>query len=574
MNRVQLLEHFDRISDAPDAMARLRCFILDLAVRGKLVGQDPNDEPAEELLKRITAITGRQANIGRGQEDQQPFFRPSGWAWSRVGLITTKTGSGSTPRGGQSVYQSTGVPFLRSQNVYNDGLRMNDVAYIDQGTHTKMRGTSVEPGDLLLNITGGSIGRCCLIPDDPIEANISQHIAIIRPAEAGMRGFMHKIVLSPFFQSFVIDEQTGAGRGGLPKNRMDQIPVPVPPLAEQHRIVAKVGELMTLCDQLEAARDEREARRGRLVAASLHRIGTAPAAAYEAATEAQSATSLRDAARFHLDHLPRLTTRPEHIKQLRQTILSLAVRGRLVPQDPNEEPATELLKRVADQKKSNRGNAPKISTLSNEGLPAGWVAVDLTEYALDVCTGPFGSALHQSDYTVGGIPLVNPSHMINDRIAPDERVSVPADVAGRLGSYRLEAGDIVMARRGEVGRAALVEPHQGGWLCGTGSFYLRFAPEINRYFFLLMLRSSRIRSYLVGKAVGTTMVNLNHNILKKARLEIPPLAEQHRIVAKVDELMALCEQLEAQLITTQTDSRRLLEAVLREALTPGLSKAA
>jgi type I restriction enzyme S subunit len=123
-----------------------------------------------------------------------------------------------------------------------------------------------------------------------------------------------------------------------------------------------------------------------------------------------------------------------------------------------------------------------------------------------------------------------------------------------------------MARRGEVGRAALVEAHQNGWLCGTGSFFLRFTPEINRHFFLLLLRSSQIRSYLAGKAVGTTMVNLNHNILKHTRLEVPPLAEQHRIVARVDELMALCDQLESQLTTTEADSRRLLEAVLRDAM--------
>lgn len=118
-------------------------------------------------------------------------------------------------------------------------------------------------------------------------------------------------------------------------------------------------------------------------------------------------------------------------------------------------------------------------------------------------------------------------------------------------------GDIVMARRGEVGRAALVESHQNGWLCGTGSFFLRFSSEINRHYFLLLLRSTPLRAYLAGKAVGTTMVNLNHNILKNARLAIPPLAEQHRIVAKVDELMALCDQLEIQLTTTQSDSRRL-----------------
>jgi type I restriction enzyme S subunit len=263
------LEHLPRLTTRPEYIRQLRQTILDLAVHGRLVSKDPSDEPASELLKRITLITGRQADIGIEQEDQRVFEPPPGWAWSRVGLITTKTGSGSTPRGGQAAYQPTGIPFLRSQNVYNDGLRLNDVAYIDQNTHRKMSGTAVQPGDLLLNITGGSIGRCCLIPEGEIEANISQHVAIIRLANAGTRAFIHRVILSPFFQSFVVDEQTGAGRGGLPKNRMDQIPVPVPPLAEQHRIVAKVDELMALCDQLEAQLTTSEADSRRLLEAVL-----------------------------------------------------------------------------------------------------------------------------------------------------------------------------------------------------------------------------------------------------------------------------------------------------------------
>ena len=117
-----------------------------------------------------------------------------------------------------------------------------------------------------------------------------------------------------------------------------QSPFPLPPLAEQHRIVAKVDELMALCDRLEAARASREATRDRLAAASLARLN------------APDPDTFQDDARFALDALPALTTRPDQIKQLRQTILNLAVRGKLVPQDPNDEPASELLKRIAKEK--------------------------------------------------------------------------------------------------------------------------------------------------------------------------------------------------------------------------------
>ncbi|MDE2975026.1 MAG: restriction endonuclease subunit S, partial [Gemmatimonadota bacterium] len=242
--------------------------ILSLAVRGKLVEQDPADEPASELLKQIAGVRA-QLGIKRGgrspSADEPPFSLPVGWHWSRLGALCTKTGSGSTPRGGKSVYRKTGVPFLRSQNVYDDGLRLGDVAFVGADVHARMAGTSVAARDLLLNITGGSMGRCCRVPDHFAEANVSQHVAIIRPAVSEMADYLHKLVLSPYFQAFIFREQTGAGRGGLPKNRMDRIAVALPPLAEQHRIVAKVDALMALCDQLEAEIGDADGMRSRLL---------------------------------------------------------------------------------------------------------------------------------------------------------------------------------------------------------------------------------------------------------------------------------------------------------------------
>ena len=268
MNAERLLAHFDRVADAPGAVGRLRRFVLDLAVRGKLVEQDPADEPASELLKRIAMVrvqSGIKHEVKPLSAKDTPFRVPVGWHWSRIGDLCTKTGSGSTPRGGKSVYTKRGVPFLRSQNVYDDGLRLTNVVYLGDDVHARMVGTAVRAKDLLLNITGASMGRCCRVPDDFALANVSQHVAIIRPAMDEMVDYLHKLVLSPYFQAFIFLKQTGAGRGGLPKNRMDRIPVAVPPLAEQRRIVAKVNDLMALCDRLEAALDAVDDTRSRLL---------------------------------------------------------------------------------------------------------------------------------------------------------------------------------------------------------------------------------------------------------------------------------------------------------------------
>ena len=355
MNPERLLQHFERISEAPDAIPRLRQFILDLAVRGKLVEQDPNDRLALELLKRIQAEKERLVKEGEikrlekfepVEASEFPFAIPAGWEACRMGWLARKLGAGSTPLGGKSVYQSEGVPFLRSQNVYNDGLWLNDVALITRSIHERMSGTHVQKQDILLNITGASIGRCALVPETFTEGNVSQHVAIIRLFTPEIRGFTHLSLILPFFQALIDDVQVGVSREGLSMQRLRLFPMLLPPLAEQHRIVAKVDELMALCDQLEAAKTEREQSRDRLVAASLHRLNSPVDTAETDAPDlpARQADAFRDHARFVFNHLPRLTTRPEHIKQLRQTILNLAVRGKLVPQDPNDEPAVELLR--------------------------------------------------------------------------------------------------------------------------------------------------------------------------------------------------------------------------------------
>lgn len=266
-------------------MKHLRLTILNLAVRGKLVEQDLADEPASELLKRIAEVRvqlGVKHEVKPLSADETPFRLPVGWRWSRIGELCTKTGSGSTPRGGKSVYKKTGVPFLRSQNVYDDGLQLANVAYIGGDVHARMAGTAVRARDLLLNITGGSMGRCCRVPDGFAEANVSQHVAIIRPAVSEMADYLHKLVLSPYFQAFIFRGQTGAGRGGLPKNRMDRIAVAVPPLVEQDRIVARVNELMGLCDRMATGLAAVNGTRTRLLDSLLH--DALESAAYEAAT--------------------------------------------------------------------------------------------------------------------------------------------------------------------------------------------------------------------------------------------------------------------------------------------------
>ena len=156
--------------------------------------------------------------------------------------------------------------------------------------------------------------------------------------------------------------------------------------------------------------------------------------------------------------------------------------------------------------------------------------------------------------------------MINSKIVEDESVTISSEKAHELRSYELFDGDIVMARRGEMGRCALVTKRESGWLCGTGSFILRFHHDLSREFVLLLFRTDWIRSYLGGKSIGATMTNLNHGILNKMPILLPPINEQNRIIGRVDQLTAICDQLKTSLAEIQKNQIDLTNALIDQAV--------
>jgi len=241
----------------------LKKSILQEAVQGKLVPQDPADEPTSVLLERIRAEKEQLIKAGkikrnkhesvifrrdnshyekRGSEevcidDEIPFEIPENWTWCRLNELCKKIGAGSTPTGGKAVYVSDGVKFIRSQNVYNDGLRLNDIAYITEETNSKKSGSVVKAKDILLNITGGSIGRCAIVPDNFDIANVNQHVMIIRLINPAMRQWIHAILISEYIQNLIMNVQVGVSREGLSATKLMNFLIPLPPISEQERIL-------------------------------------------------------------------------------------------------------------------------------------------------------------------------------------------------------------------------------------------------------------------------------------------------------------------------------------------------
>lgn len=469
---------------------KLKQLVLDLAIHGKLVPQDPNDEPASELLKRIVETHGRASNIGRASNkksaissdnlDDVPFEVPEGWVWCTVKDICSKIGSGSTPRG--SNYSDEGIPFFRSQNVYNEGLVYDDIKYISEETHLSMIGTEVKAKDILLNITGGSLGRCALVPNDFKRGNVSQHVCILRTIEV-LHSYLHFFIISDFFSDTMI--LSGSGREGLPKYSLEAMPIPLPPLSEQKRIVAEVEKWFGIIDQLES--NEADLRKS--------------------------------------------------IEQTKKKVLDLAIHGKLVPQDPNDEPASELLKRIVETlgRASNKSKGKKSAISSVEidevpfEVPKGWCWCTLS----DVAQSNIGLTYKPSNVQKEGVPVLRSNNIKNRKLCLDDLVRVNASI---LDSQFLCEGDILIcARNGSrnlVGKCAIIENLSEP--CSFGAFMAICRSIINPWVFQI-LNSVYFSKYL-DNSNSTTIFQVTQKMLLNLPIPLPPLSEQKRIVRKIEEV--------------------------------------
>jgi len=565
MRAEQLLQHFERISEAPDAIKRLRGFILDLAVRGKLVEQEPADEPAAELLKRIAAEKARLVKAGKARKsevdpvtnEEISFPVPSNWVWTRLGSIGD-WGSGSTPSRGNSDLYGGGITWLKSGELNDNRALEGSEETVSKLAVEKGSFRINKTGDVLIAMYGATIGKVAILAESAVT---NQAICGCTPFPGVFNQYLFFYLLSQRAQFHSASE--GGAQPNISKVKIIWTTFPLPPLAEQHRIVEKVDELMCLCDQLEAAKAEREQCRESLVAASLQGLNQ----------PAEEEETFREHARFTFNNLPRITTRAAHIKQLRQTILNLAVRGKLVEQDTNDEPASFLLDQILAQpwakKRKTSAILPKKDLTSIAyPLPGGWCWAVVETLLPPDETVTYG--ILKPEWVTDGIPTVRVTEMKTGKInLASLKLCDPARAA-KFQKTTLKPGDLLISKDGTIGKTAFVPPELAGSNITQHLLRYPISELVNRFFVKLAIDSPYCQQWMAGETKGVALKGVNVSDFRQMPLPLPPLSEQHRIVAKVDELMAICDQLEAQITVTEQDSRRFLESVLAEALAPGI----
>lgn len=564
-----LTDNLPLLAGAPNGIKKLRELILELAVRGKLVPQDPSDEPASELLKRIAeekarlvadGSTKKQKQLPGITQDETPFDVPAGWCWVRMGAVgETNIGLTYSP----SDVGDIGIPVLRSSNVQKGQIDLSDLVRVDMSVKDS---ALVQEGDLLICARNGSkalVGKTAMISNLTEPMAFGAFMAIFR---SQLNPYLLRFINSPLFRK-VIDDVNTTTINQITQNNLRTTLLPLPPLAEQHRIVAKVDELMALCDRLEAQQADAESAHAKLVQALLDSL-----------TQASDATDFAANWQRLAEHFHTLFTTESSIDALKQTLLQLAVMGKLVQQEPSDEPVSTLLKRITKEKEqlSAEGKIKKqkpLAVISEEEkpfkLPAHWEWVRLGSQVIESGAG-WSPSCESRPRNINEWGVLKVSAVSWGVYQPDENKALPAGLEARP-EHEVAEGDFLISRANTaelVARSVVVETTPGCLMLSDKIVRLKLTSLCDRRYVNLANSAPSARNYYQQVAGGTSssMKNVSREQILNLPIALPPLKEQHRIVAKVDQLMALCDQLKTRLTQARQLNEQLANTLIEQAV--------
>lgn len=545
---------------------KLRELILELAVRGKLVPQDSKDEPVSVLLEKIAkektrlikeGIIKKEKTLPEINQEEELHDLTVGWEFVRLGFITYwALGSGFPKKEQGLVGEKILFSKVSDMNLPgNEKFIFTTVNTISEKTANKLKIYVHQKGTVIFPKIGGAIAtnkRRILVKPTAIDNNCLG----LSPTSGICTEYLYLYLTSVDLTKY----QAGTSVPALNQSKLELIVLGLPPLAEQHRIVAKVDELMALCDRLEQQQANSNIAHQTLVETLLSTL-----------TSAADFNEFKEAWQRIADNFDILFTTEQSIDQLKQTILQLAVMGKLVPQDPKDESASILLKKIAAEKARliKEGKIKKEKPLpgisddeKSFDVPAQWEWTRLGNLSANIHYGYTASADHNNS----GIRLLRITDIQNDSVNWETVPGCDID-KNKANDYLLETGDILIARTGgTIGKSFLVENIDvksvfASYLIRVKRIAGMYSPFIKTY-----LGSQLYWRQLYENSMGTGQPNVNATALKSLLFPIPPIAEQHRIVAKVDELMSLCDKLKSRLQEAQTTQIHLADAIVEQAV--------
>jgi len=551
---------------------KLRELILELAVRGKLVPQDPNDEPASELLKRIAAEKAELVKQGKIKkqkplpeisDDEKPFELPAGWEWRCFDEIINQQypiSYGVLVPGEPEV---GGVPFVRIGDIAMINPPMLPEKTISHLVAAKYERTRLNGGEILMAVVG-SIGKLGVAPDSWKGANIARALCRIVPVSNLSKEFILLLLQSKLMQaSFKGDTRTLAQptlNVGLIKTSI----TPIPPITEQYRIVAKVNELMSLCDQLEQQSLTSLDAHQQLVETLLATL-----------TDSQNAEELAENWARISQHFDTLFTTEASIDALKQTILQLAVMGKLVPQDPNDEPATELLKRIEQEKAQlvKEGKIKKqklLPPVSNEektfDLPVGWEWCRLGDLALGSEAGWSPQCeSHPRNGDDWGVLKI--SAVTWGEFNAEENKALPEKLEPKQ-EYEVKGNDFLLSRANtsELVARSVVVPQTVPKHLMLSDKIIRFQfPDLIDVNYINIVNNSMLSREYYGIVAGGTsasMKNVTRNQVSLLPVALPPYNEKKKIISVTESILVFISTLKDLVVKSDDIKKNLTDSIV------------
>lgn len=557
-----LVRQFELLAQAPGGVVRLRELILVLAVQGKLTRRDAQAEPASVLLARILKLKASLVDAGKAKRDKPlpaedeadpPFDIPQSWCWIRLGSVTNY----GSPNKGGAVGPETWVLDLEDIEK-STGRLLKRVRRSERPALSEKN--SFQAGDVLYGKLRPYLSKV-IVADEP--GVCTTELVPFRCYGDWVPQYFRIALSSPAFLEYVNARSYGMKMPRLGTEDARMALLPLPPLEEQARIAARVDELMQLCDALEA--------KGRLEAQQHdHLLQTLLGTLTDCTTPEELATNWQRVA----EHFDLLLNRPEAVDALEQTILQLAVRGLLVPQDPSEESASHLVRRIRShrEERAEAGLAKRekpVTPLSQADLPfevpAGWEWVRFDELVEPAKPISYGVLVPGPDVS-GGVPFVRIADLsLTDPPARPEK-SISMEVDAQYQRTRLEGGEILMGVVGSIGKLGVAPPSWAG--ANIARAICRIVPVglVNKDFVLLLLQSEFMRASFAGDTRTLAQPTLNVGLIRGSATPLPPIAEQGRIVARVTELRRLCANLRQRLDRSGATHAALAHALIDQSL--------
>ena len=553
-----LLSNLNLLATAPGGVARLRELILTLAVQGKLVPQDPKDELTSELLKNIRAKKDRLIADGKIKrdkplaeitEEEEPFGLPESWALVRLNELLPEFQNGVSSRGDVG---GKSVTVLRLADIKNRRISLADTRQIPIAERDILK-YHVEVGDILITRVNGSadiVGQFNLC-ETVVDAIYCDHFIRMRVSNQWIEPTYLALVSESSLMRRRIKELfiTTAGQKTVNQGHIGSLQFGLPPLAEQSRIVTRVEELMRLCDALEAKGQREATQHAQLVSTLLATL-----------TDSETPEQLADNWHRIATHFDLLLDRPEAVDALEQTILQLAVRGLLVPQDPQDEPASKLLKKIRAEKDKRiaegkiKRDKPLLPIAEEEkpfALPQGWKWVRFGQIA-NIASNLVPPALHTKRWQVAPdcIEKGTGRLLLKRTVAQAEIISP---------NHLFKSGQILYSKiRPSLSKAVLVD-FEG--LCSADMYPIE--SQLDSEYLLMYILSQPFLDQVSIAENRVKMPKLNQEALVAFTVALPPLAEQSRIVTRVAQLRSLCVELRQRLSAGQSTQAHLAEALVQ-----------